>query len=149
MKKICTLLIIAIGACNSPANTLHDPLTGNWKLMSAYKADGTFCQGNDIAKGCIYNPDHSWHFEKDSLFRASFTGIIEPQVGDSISLTGNYEIIDEGNERFLNLSYDKFIDSSLKFSRLKIITLTDSTFEYSKIIHDDGSGGMRFIYRKI
>lgn len=149
MKKTIWVLIICITACNQSKNNLHDSLRGDWKLVSAYKADGTICDGFNMATGCNYNPDQRWHFEKDSLFTTSFTGVIEPQVGDSIFLTGNYKLVKEGNERYLNLSYDKFIDSTLKYKKLKIVTLTDSTFEYAKEVHEDGSGGMRFIYRKI
>jgi hypothetical protein len=122
-------------------------ITGKWSLSEAYNSDGQQCFGWDESKNCIYNKDQTWTFKADGSFVTKFTSVVSLNFGDTIALTGRYKTYKAGVDEFMEVSYDKFIDS-LKIEKLKILKLTDSTLEYSKRKYEDGSGGMRFIYKR-
>jgi hypothetical protein len=147
-KRIITMiyLIIVLNSCGDQAKTENN-LIGYWKLSQAFNSDGLLCSGLDLTKGCIYNKDQIWEFKNDSLFMTRFTSVVNVNIGDIITLTGKYKMYKEREDSFLEVKFDKFIDSS-GIQKFKIIHITDSTLEYAKEKFSDGSGGMRLIFKK-
>lgn len=155
MTKRLTFLLVtffSLTACNETPIS-HNKLIGRWELWQAFNSEGQLCTGiDDLSKGCIYNKDQEWQFKNDSLLVAKFTSINEAKFGDTkfgdpITLPGKYKIFKQGESNFLKVHYDKNTDSSF-IDTLQILKLTDTTLEYSLQKHADGSGGMRFIYKK-
>jgi len=142
----------SLNACNETPDS-HNKLIGRWELRQAFNSVGQLCTGiDDVSKDCIYNKDQEWQFKDDSSLVAKFTSINEAEFGDTkfgdtITLPGKYKIFKQGESNFIWVHYDKNTDSSF-VDTLQILNLTDTTLEYSLQKYADGSGGMRFIYKK-
>lgn len=149
LRLICILFCVGfiLTSCTNNLKSKDDQIIGNWFLSEAYNLEGQRCLGLDESKNCIYNKDQTWSFKRDSSFVTKFTSFVNVNFGDTITLTGKYKTYEDGIDNFLEITYDRFTDSS-KIQKFKIINLTDSIFEYSKRKYDDGSGGMRFIFNR-
>lgn len=150
MNKVLIFLFFSIFILNSCKDILKsdENLIGNWRLSEAFNSEGMDCSGLDETKNCIYNQDQTWKFKIDSTFITQFTSVVNINFGDTIILTGKYKTYKERENDFLEIKYEKFTDSS-GIKILKIVSITDTTLEYIMPKYSDGTGGMRFIFKKI